>query len=1140
MNFDVTTAVPVREREDGLMEEDVFDVTTALPVDPVTHEPLSDTFGMLEENQISEGMRMKEVTAPWVHISKAKLAKWMISPLNIQNAKPPTFIDKVKSLFRESSDDRIVRSQNAHWLSELSGVPQEEIEKNWDYWKLHHTKYTGLPRDPTYKEVMSSVAALPLAATVAEVGVVPTALALGGTMLFAKYLNVSQLVPKDANDFVKKSAEIIDTVAQVLVFRQALMSSAKYTPAIGKFLTKNIIEEYNLPRTIKLTGEQVKDVFQTGKLTTAEQKDALSSLGLSSKQYRLAIKNGVELEVPVEKITTTSSKPYWSKILKAFGQEDIPVVMKTTPGKVTQGAPKITFDPANEPTIGDATKFVNKDGVSISGVITGLSGNVATIDMGVGHNVKCILPQLKANEIPDIDLPITNARILSEYITPGDEALNFDDKSALSEALNQELTDEKGMSLILKASGLEGKVIPDVTAWEGTLRPSTSVTIDGSVPMEQVEQLAADINYVLRQDAVAISKPSETGFETGIIDIGRPMTVEEKELISNGLWHVELPAFSSVAEGIMVVDYSGELTKEDLSARLTMVANKFNKAFGTKVKSIDVKMGKDSGKLVEGEKNGKDNNIRRTTAGSKESTLEDLRTRADKAREEFYKRKQARGSEEQKSVEPLPEDIQKKISKGEPISPEVVEKTPALKSDKYVYNTEEGIASAEEIRPKVVEAQKEVMSIVAEAIESVPGLKTTEEYKKFTPETLSKQSKSLASKVARRHADNKKDFTLADIQDGARDTIIVKDVKSLPKLFDFLASKGKFTLQIKLVNPHKSGFMGTYFNHTTSNGVKSEIQLVLDDSGWNLKLETEKDYHVFRMMNLKKLSWSEKTDYFALVNATHAKWTKFFASKGYTGGSLRELESFISRSASSSGITVESSTVDIDKSGSTQSPALGENAFKPLSNTRSSVSENASSAKPISTTSLPNKNIPQSTKNVKSGRETTGLSQSVADQALKKEIVVDLEQLPEANVRNMADAAQRALDVIESDINLAKKIAFLESPEVNNVRAQEMFTALRKKAFADGDVELINELATNEAAGKMGEELGQRIKALDTGETNDPVRVLQDINKSLKIRAKKPAIIKEKKMIIEKLKKSVKKSIPKKDEWDSFIEGLRC
>ena len=166
----------------------------------------------------------------------------------------------------------------------------------------------------------------------------------------------------------------------------------------------------------------------------------------------------------------------------------------------------------------------------------------------------------------------------------------------------------------------------------------------------------------------------------------------------------------------------------------------------------------------------------------------------------------------------------------------------------------------------------------------------------------------------------------------------------------------------------------------------------------------------------------------------------------------------------------------------------------------------------------------------------SALSASVVKDAIKAGLKEQFpkESMPEHEVRNMDDVASRASEFISKNYELAKKIALGQAPEQDDLRAQELFTAIRIKAQAEGDVDTLLELASSDKAAAMATELGQRIKALDATSPEDVVKALREIKNS---RVPKKS---EKLKVVKEIHKYVKKAEPKLKDWNDFVKSIQC
>ena len=127
-----------------------------------------------------------------------------------------------------------------------------------------------------------------------------------------------------------------------------------------------------------------------------------------------------------------------------------------------------------------------------------------------------------------------------------------------------------------------------------------------------------------------------------------------------------------------------------------------------------------------------------------------------------------------------------------------------------------------------------------------------------------------------------------------------------------------------------------------------------------------------------------------------------------------------------------------------------------------------------------------------------GTSISVMAQAIEDDLVQEnkatFDEIPVYRSMNMAEQARRALDLIESDLERAKRVAFYQEPSPPDLFPENVFSALRTYARETADVDLIMDLALNDNVVREHTILGKRIKSLDTDQdTADPVRAIKEV-----------------------------------------------
>ena len=184
-------------------------------------------------------------------------------------------------------------------------------------------------------------------------------------------------------------------------------------------------------------------------------------------------------------------------------------------------------------------------------------------------------------------------------------------------------------------------------------------------------------------------------------------------------------------------------------------------------------------------------------------------------------------------------------------------------------------------------------------------------------------------------------------------------------------------------------------------------------------------------------------------------------------------------------------------------------------------------------------NIMQEPSEPKGGKKKVhGLSKSVLDQAFDEEIATELkeEDLGTYQVRDSEKAATRAREFLADNPELGKKIALGEAAEQGDVRSQELFKVIRKKAVDKRDVDTIAELALSKTAAAIATELGQRTQALDVRDTFDPIKTIRKIIKEREeVAGNKPDAKKEQEIAIlrQKLEDTEKKLDAMQKKLDS-------
>ena len=242
-----------------------------------------------------------------------------------------TFPQKIYQTYRRltlpSLSERRAKSQNIIALSKITGLRPSEVSKRYDELK-RIPEITGIRTEPTLPEVAKGLSILPVSLGLAT-HPIGTITGLGTFAILDRFINLNKFVPEDASDTFKTTVELADFIGKGAIAGGIF----KRAPNLVERYTKNKLTEFRLPSTIKLSSEQIGDIFRSGKLTTSEQQDLFAVLNLSSEQRKLAIKKGIDIEIPARKIIRLVDKPYWSKLKTIFGIKPIETITSQLAGQ---------------------------------------------------------------------------------------------------------------------------------------------------------------------------------------------------------------------------------------------------------------------------------------------------------------------------------------------------------------------------------------------------------------------------------------------------------------------------------------------------------------------------------------------------------------------------------------------------------------------------------------------------------------------------------------------------------------------------------------------------------------------------------------------------------------------------------------
>jgi hypothetical protein len=172
-------------------------------------------------------------------------------------------------------------------------------------------------------------------------------------------------------------------------------------------------------------------------------------------------------------------------------------------------------------------------------------------------------------------------------------------------------------------------------------------------------------------------------------------------------------------------------------------------------------------------------------------------------------------------------------------------------------------------------------------------------------------------------------------------------------------------------------------------------------------------------------------------------------------------------------------------------------------------------------------------------------AERVQEEAIAKDLTESLGDLPTYERMSMEEQADMAHAEIQRDYENAKKMAYGQVQTPEGLRPASIYRAVALKAQEDGDVETLRNLAVVHP--RIAEELtalGQAIKAADVGIEGDPVKAIQSVAKRREQIVSKRKKIKDiparKRSMAKAAKKEVRKRTTKRQNWNEFVDSIRC
>ncbi len=128
-----------------------------------------------------------------------------------------------------------------------------------------------------------------------------------------------------------------------------------------------------------------------------------------------------------------------------------------------------------------------------------------------------------------------------------------------------------------------------------------------------------------------------------------------------------------------------------------------------------------------------------------------------------------------------------------------------------------------------------------------------------------------------------------------------------------------------------------------------------------------------------------------------------------------------------------------------------------------------------------------------SGTKVSSAASKTEAKAIKESLTEGFDGLPTYSTMNLDEQAAKVVDYMDADYEAAKQIALGKAPAPDGVQASSFYKGVESRAVREGDVELMERLATESTVPKTATSFGQFNAALAYKDPESPVTAFRSI-----------------------------------------------
>lgn len=175
-------------------------------------------------------------------------------------------------------------------------------------------------------------------------------------------------------------------------------------------------------------------------------------------------------------------------------------------------------------------------------------------------------------------------------------------------------------------------------------------------------------------------------------------------------------------------------------------------------------------------------------------------------------------------------------------------------------------------------------------------------------------------------------------------------------------------------------------------------------------------------------------------------------------------------------------------------------------------------------------------------QKPSGVGKSIEANAIEQKLTEGFGGTAGYDPITIAEQSNLTSHLINNNLDLAKRMLSGDHPLPSNIHGTSLIVGLEDYAMKNGDAALLRDIANSPLTSETSYH-AQSMRILQERAGDSAAKILEDVKKAKKEAVEKKSgttIEKAKNDTVKDIKEEIKKSAPKKQDWASFVEEIRC